>query len=181
MSSAKSAPNDYFEQAVRFVIRWETVYRNGTPVATNDPDDPGGLTKFGIDQRSNPGVDVANLAEKQAVELYRREWADCRADRLEWPLALAHFDSAVNVGPGQAARFLQRAVGEDADGVIGPKTLRAVQAACDDRGAKSVALAVCLQRNQFYRSLVERKPVFGKFLRGWLRRVEDLNREINLA
>jgi lysozyme family protein len=180
-SSGKSGPNDYFEQAVRFVIRWETVYRNGTPVATNDPDDPGGLTKFGIDQRSNPGVDIANLDEQRAVELYRREWADCRADSLEWPLALAHFDAAVNVGPGQAARFLQRAVGADADGVIGPKTLQAVQAACDDRGAKSVALAVCLQRNQFYRALVERKPVFGKFLRGWLRRVEDLNREINLA
>lgn len=171
-----SGRSEAFEAALRFVLRWETVYRNGAAVATNDPDDPGGLTKFGIDQRSNPSVDIANLTEDQAADLYWREWLDCKADQLKWPLSLAHFDAAVNTGPTQAARFLQRAVGAAPDGVIGPVTLKAANAA----DAQSAALACCVERERFYVRLAEQRPRFQKFLRGWLRRVADLRREITL-
>lgn len=169
-----SGRSEAFEAALRFVLRWETVYRNGAAVATNDPDDPGGLTKFGIDQRSNPGVDIANLTEDQAANLYWREWLDCKADKLKWPLSLAHFDAAVNTGPTQAARFLQRAVGAVPDGVVGPKTLEAAKAA----NAQSAALAMCVEREKFYVQLAESKPQFRKFLRGWMRRVDDLRGRI---
>lgn len=37
------------------------------------------------------------------------------------------FDAAVNSGPGQAIRWLQRAVGAADDGIVGPLTLVAVR------------------------------------------------------
>lgn len=173
-SSATSGRSEDFEVAVRFVLRWETVYCDGVAVAENDPKDPGGLTKYGIDQRSNPGVDIASLTEEQAVELYWREWLDCKADCLKWPLSLAHFDAAVNTGPTQAAKFLQQAVGAAPDGIIGPITLKAASAA----NAQSAALACCLERERFYVRLAEQRPRFQKFLRGWMRRVKDLRNRI---
>jgi lysozyme family protein len=169
-----------FKKSLKFVFKWENVYnKKGEVIATNDPDDPGGVTKYGIDQRSNPGVDVANLTEQQAAELYWKEWLDCRAGELPFPLSMAYFDGVVNTGPSQGTKFLQRAVGAKDDGVLGPKTLASAKDACEKRGVESVARAVCSARDRFYIYLVEQKPKFSKFKTGWLRRVSDLSKEVS--
>jgi len=41
----------------------EVLRREGGAKLTKDPDDPGGVTKYGISKRSNPDVDVENLTE----------------------------------------------------------------------------------------------------------------------
>ena len=52
MKPEASIESPRFLAAIAFVLKWETVFdRQGNPIAEHDPDDPGGLTKFGIDQR----------------------------------------------------------------------------------------------------------------------------------
>mgnify|MGYP003149201708 FL=1 len=50
------------------------LHREGGAKITRDPDDPGGLTKFGISKRSNPDVDIENLSEDDAVLIYLEKY-----------------------------------------------------------------------------------------------------------
>lgn len=43
-------------------------------VYTNDPNDRGGETKYGISKRANPDVDVKNLTEDQAKKIYEERY-----------------------------------------------------------------------------------------------------------
>ena len=94
---------------------------------TNDPNDPGGLTRFGIAKNSNPDVDVANLTLDDAKALYKaRYWDPVHGDDLKWPLCLLVFDCAVNQGADIAKKLLQKSVGTVQDGVLGQNTIAAI-------------------------------------------------------
>jgi lysozyme family protein len=99
----------------------------------NDARDPGGETKYGISKRSYPGEDIKNLTLDRAKEIYKRDyWGPAGCDAVPDGLKFDLFDMAVNSGVRPAVRTLQRAAGmkeADVDGVLGPRTLSAVQAA----------------------------------------------------
>jgi lysozyme family protein len=96
----------------------------------HDPDDPGGETKFGIDKRSHPEIDIKNLTIEQAEEIYLEEFNSGFFAALPSPLSLVLFDFAVTSGEGTAAKALQRAIGvRRADGVVGPQTRTVLAAA----------------------------------------------------
>lgn len=98
----------------------------GGETAELDPNDPGGLTKFGISQKAYPSLDIAHLTRDQAKEIYRRDyWLACKCDDLPRALAISVFDTAVNQGTTKAKRLLQMALATTIDGVIGPKTIEA--------------------------------------------------------
>jgi lysozyme family protein len=170
-----------FEHAVAFVLARETVFKKGHHgnydyvISTNIKEDRGGLTKYGIDQRSHPGVDIEALTLLEAKDIYKREyWLKGQCDKLEWPLSLVHFDGCVNCGIGQATKFLQRAVGADDDGVFGKKTLAAVVSACSARSAETIAEEVVKLRTVFYKQLAAKNETDKRFLKGWLNRIEKL-------
>ena len=145
-----------FHRAVQIILDHEGGY-------VDHPDDPGGATNFGISQRAYPLIDIKNLTKKEAVDIYRRDfWDACRCDEINWPLNLYLFDSAVNQGVGTAITTLQRTLGVRLDGVIGPATLAAANAARASIGSDFMA-----ERALAY----SRLSLFGVFGRGWLRRL----------
>lgn len=87
-------------------------------------------------------------------------------------LAIACADYGFHSGPATAVRDLQRCVGALPDGAIGPRTLEAVRAVDRDL---ALALALNERRRARLRTIAER-PGQGKFLRGWVNRVEALDR-----
>lgn len=94
---------------------------------TNDPNDPGGYTRFGIAQASHPGVDVPNLTIDQAKAIYQAGyWAPAGCNFAPDPLKGPLFAAAVNQGVGTAVRIIQHALGVDVDGVMGPQTCAAL-------------------------------------------------------
>lgn len=96
----------------------------------NDPRDPGGETNFGISKRSYPGVNIKTLTREEAEAIYHRDfWKAIKANSMPPIIAVAAFDAAVNQGVSAAARLLQKAVGVNADGQIGPVTLKAINEA----------------------------------------------------
>jgi lysozyme family protein len=107
-----------------------TLLHEGTGPATAHPADPGGLTKYGISKRAYPDVDIGGLTLDDAKRIYRRDfWDALRLDELPEVLAETVFDAAVNSGKRAAVIWLQKSLGAEADGVLGPKTIAAANAA----------------------------------------------------
>lgn len=135
----------------------------------NHPKDPGGETKYGISKRAYPSVNIRALTKDDAKAIYRRDyWKAVKGDELPPALAFQVFDAAVNHGTAWASRALQRVVGAEADGKIGPKTLQAVR-------SKPEADVIDLfngYRELYYKSL----PTFDTFGKGWLARLEENRR-----
>lgn len=94
---------DYFDRCVAFVLKQEAGY-------VNDPHDAGGETNFGISKKSYPSVDIKSLTRDEAIEIYRDDyWRAAGCDKMEWPLCLVMFDTAVNLGVGRVQDFAARA------------------------------------------------------------------------
>jgi lysozyme family protein len=133
--------------------------------------DPGGKTRYGITEAVARRVgyrgDMRELPLDLAKRIYREDyWNAIRAEQLPPAIRYAVFDAAVNSGPAQSVRWLQRALGVTDDGVIGPQTLSAAnQANPDALRARLVA-----QRLRFMTNL----GTFDDFGRGWSRRCCDI-------
>jgi lysozyme family protein len=132
----------------------------------NDPSDPGGATKYGIDQRSHPAENIRALTRERAEQIYLAEFSTSQARKLPSPIAFLYFDMRVNAGEQTAAHCLQRALGVTVDGAIGPKTLAALTAV----PSRDLIRAFTLQRENYYRTLAYRRPSMKKYLGGWLNR-----------
>jgi lysozyme family protein len=140
----------------------------------NDKDDPGGATKFGIDQRSHPELDIKALTREKAEEIYLLEFWQCFAFDMPSPIALVVFDFRVNAGEGAAAKAIQRALGMGRiDGLIGPQTREAYRNQIAQSQA-SLIESFTVRRINFYERLAAQQPRFQKFLKGWLRRARTL-------
>lgn len=131
------------------------------------PRDPGGLTNFGISQRSYPKENIRGMTRERAGQIYRRDfWNAVKGDDLPAGVDLVAFDAAVNSGPLRGAKWLQAGLGVTQDGKIGPATI----AAARKSDAGMVINRACDARMAFLRSLGT-WPTFGK---GWARRVDSV-------
>jgi lysozyme family protein len=173
-------PSPNFQASLPFVLRWEGGF-------VDHPADPGGRTNKGVTQRVYDGWRVARgllprdvkLIDNAEVEaIYETGyWLPPRCDLLRRRLDLVHFDTAVNMGPGRAVRFLQGALGCGVDGDFGPRTEQ-VAAECD---LVATLEAYCAARLDYYRRLVEKRPELRVFLGGWTNRVNALRAEVGLT
>lgn len=141
----------------------------------NDPDDPGGETKYGISKRSFPRVDIKNLTKKQAEDIYWRYYWLPLYDVMPERVGQKVFDLAINTGRKRAHQFLQKGLRSlgykiSVDGVIGQRTMVTIENAVD--ADADIYGALVAQAETYYRNLA-RRGRFSKYLRGWLRRLEE--------
>lgn len=181
---------DVFEKAHAFVAHWE----GGLD---DDPRDPGGITHWGVclrflqdfarrhgDFLASMGVvlpvdrvTIVDLRKDQAKKILKKEFWIPQFEEISKThprIAMCAYDAAVNIGIKPSVRILQQAVGADADGIIGPKTMAAV------RGSSDI-LAACgmlEMRKTYYSDIVERKPWQSCFFNGWINRVNALAKEV---
>ena len=135
----------------------------------NNPKDPGGVTKFGISQRSYPALDIRALSLDEAKAIYQRDyWDQIQGEALPAGLDLLVLDHAVNAGPARAVRLLQHLVGVPEDGLMGPVTLAGVAIA----DPQDLIARYSELRLDFYRDL----PTWRHFGAGWSRRVHRTRR-----
>lgn len=114
--------------------------------------------------------DLKRLTMDQAAEFYfPRYWEAASCDRLPLPVALCHFDTAVNMGPKAAIITLQLAAGlrgREADGIFGPITLEHVTAI----EARTLANQQCWTRLEAYHTICMNVPAKRPALTHWLYR-----------
>ena len=149
-------PEQAWEIAVNLVLKIEG------PMS-DDSYDPGGLTKYGIAKAFHPNVDVANLTEAQALDIYRTEyWLAHKCDQMPFPVNIIVFDGEVNQG-NYGAEALQLSLGVTPDGNIGPVTLAALK----NRDPWELASWVIAYRALQY----VRDSLFYIDGKGWMRRL----------
>ncbi len=163
----------------------------------DDPDDPGGATKFGVTIHTMrrlgldldadgkvTAADVRRLTQAQARDIFVEHYFRRPGiDRLPEPLHATVFDMYVNAG-ANAVRILQGLLvefGQElvADGVIGPKTVRAAHSA-HAAAPEHLADAYGIARRNYYYTLADRRPGSRKYARrrdggkgGWILRAEE--------
>lgn len=150
-----------FEKAIERVLTHEGGY-------VNDPRDNGGETNWGITvavARANGYVGaMRTMSRVQAKAIYRKQyWDAVKADQLPFVVAFQLFDAAVNHGVRRAVMLMQQCVGTTQDGVIGGKTIQAI----NTRNPQQLALLFNAVRLEFYTGLGD----FAHFGKGWTRRV----------
>ncbi len=176
------------EQMIDDVIRREGGY-------VNHPADKGGPTKYGITQqtltarREKPATaeDVQAMKEEEAREIYRAFYfLRPKLNRLPAIIQPQMFDIAVNSGPKQAVRLLQRVLNRMGfgplveDGIIGPQTCRSAEAAAEILET-DLNNALVEERCDFYHALVALNPSQKVFLKGWLRRAEEFRESVRCS
>jgi lysozyme family protein len=176
-------------------IAAEIVAREGGYV--NDPDDPGGATKFGVtihtmrrqcvDLTGDGQINVADvkaLTRKQALDIFIQHYFERpRIAELSAALQKSVFDMYVNAG-SNAIRILQRllrdiGINVTVDGVLGPQSIAAAHqamAAAPDHLADAYGIA---RRNYYFR-LADKRRASRKYARtraggkgGWIKRAEE--------
>lgn len=193
-----------FTLANKFTQKWEKGY-------VNHPNDPGGATFNGVSLRflKDTGIDINgdghinakdieylyknNMQDKVDEIFYEAFWREPNLDQFKsLPVQTVLYDTNVNTGRTQTAKFLQRACNSliidpflklDDDGIIGPKTLARVISLIGNNKELTLSLAFLNQRMDFHNMLVRNSPYPDKrdyrpFAAGWRNRVNDLAKYI---
>lgn len=155
-----------FETAMNFVWQWEGGF-------SNDPDDPGGATNFGITLRTaiENGMDIDHdgdvdvddirkMTPEAAMVVYKNKyWSPIfnAVPNIPWAVAIAGFDAAVNCGPARAKKWVVDAMKTD-------NPVRAVNES----------------RRTHYLNAIAKNPALAKFRNGWFNRVNDLAKLLDI-
>ena len=134
----------------------------------NDPSDKGGETKFGISKRAYPNVDIKNLTTGEAKAIYKKDyWDKIKGDDIKSDLtAYEIFDTAVNMGIRTAGKLAQIVLKVYPDGIIGNKTLNALNSIDEDVFISNYKLAKIAR----YIYITKKNPKNRKFFFGWINR-----------
>ncbi len=94
----------------------------------NNPNDPGGETKFGISKKRYPNKDIKNLTRSQADYLTYKDFYRYRnINTLPNGIREDVVNIGFNQGPERAIMRLQKIVGAKQDAYIGNKTISKIQ------------------------------------------------------
>lgn len=135
---------------------------------SNNPNDPGGPTCWGVTEKvaraNGYQGDMRDFSQNSAKVIYRAlYWDAVRADELPESVRFDVFDGAVNSGVVQSIKWLQRAVGVADDGVLGSKTLAALNA---ENGA-----VIAARYNGHRLMFMTNLKTWSAFSGGWSRRI----------
>lgn len=167
------------EYIARFIKRWEGGW-------ANDPDDSGGCTLSGVTigtyrmyfGEDKTCKDLKNMTEKEWVYCFKKGFYwPCKADSIQnWSLALLIVDHAWMSGVKSSIKRIQRVIGTEADGIIGPKTLKILNEFPEDSFYK-----IWEMRTRYYDNIIAKNPVKKKYKKGWLNRLNSIeyNKDIN--
>ncbi len=157
-----------------FILRWEGGY-------SNDPVDRGGATNKGITIATFRHYYGANATIEQLKALTDEQWMRIflcgfwnpfKADYIaNQSVANICVDWAWASGTGTAIRKVQSLLGVKVDGIVGEKTLSAI----NNSNQRLLFTRIKLARLRFVEAIVNRDPRQRKYINGWKRRINSLS------
>lgn len=156
---------------------------------SNDKNDIGGVTKYGISLRYLKAIgldinkdgkidqqDIFSLTKDKAIDIYYKNWWMKFNYYLldSYEISTKIFDLAINMGATEAHKLLQKSINNlsenkiNVDGILGPSTIKL----SNDLDQKELHEEINNEAFYFYMDLVNLKPKLIKYLKGWLARAE---------
>lgn len=157
---------------IPFIRKWEGGY-------ANDPDDKGGCTMMGVTiatyrkyyGKDKTCADLKKITDDEWLEIFKKGYWDCwKADEIKnQSIAQLCVDMGWGSGPKTAIKKVQAALGCKADGIVGPKTLAALNA----YPSVGVFRKLWSMRYSWLHQIAQ-SGNNKKYLRGWLNRLNDI-------
>ena len=192
-----------FEKAIREVLKNEGVGLPNNPTGyVNDPVDTGGMTNYGITYKTYArwaGIQPHNVTENMmrnisygnAIRIYKElYWDKLRGDQIKkFAIAYALLDFSVNKGPHRVIPMVQEILGgvpiqreSEARIVMNKETLKKLNSLNDEQSRQFLSVFFDKIDDGYY-SIVQNNSSQGKFLAGWLKRVNKARHfaDINFA
>ena len=151
----------------------------------NHPNDKGGPTNMGVtietwrkvgyDKDGDGDIDVDDLILLSKEDVVSRVlkpfyWDRWKADQIN-NQAVANIVVDWTWGSGTwGIKFPQRILGVKDDGIVGPKTIAAIN---DYPDQSELFKKLWLRRKQHFEDIVKADPTQAVFLKGWLNRLND--------
>lgn len=161
-----------FKKSLEKVLRWEGEW-------SNHEADKGGCTMKGITLATYQNYfgkdktceDLRNIPQYQVEYIYKiGYWDKIKGDYIQsQSVAELLFDMAVNSGPRTAIKKMQMLVNVEADGIVGPKTIAAI----NNKNSNLLFKEFFDVRVAYYKMIVQKNPSQKVFLIGWLRRLNS--------
>lgn len=183
------------ENIVPFILKWETgttgigltneqlFEKAKLKGFANDPDDLGGATMCGVTlatfaeycrRKGYPRPTIVRLKAikyKEWLEILKTMfWDKWKADQINnESIALILVDWVWGSGK-YGITIPQKAIGVTADGIVGPKTIAAVNA----KDPKQLFDLIRKERLAYIERICKSRPTNLKYKRGWLNRLNDI-------
>lgn len=183
------------ENIVPFILKWETgttgigltneqlFEKAKLKGFANDPDDLGGATMCGVTlatfaeycrRKGYPRPTIVRLKAikyKEWLEILKTMfWDKWKADQINnESIALILVDWVWGSGK-YGITIPQKAIGVTADGIVGPKTIAAVNA----KDPKQLFDLIRKERLAYIERICRSRPINLKYKRGWLNRLNDI-------
>lgn len=166
------------------------IKREGGSQYTNDPDDQGGPTKYGITlatlhnyrKQAVSAADVQALTEAEAVQIYRTQYFPAGFEKIENDAVLEElFDYGVNSGPGASVSALQTVLKREGlydgaiDGSFGPKSAAGL---AKIKNWPAFFYAIKCERYELLLRYIGRNPSQSKYAIGWSNRLDTIESPI---
>ena len=123
--------------------------------------DSGGITNMGVTKKTYENwvgrevteQEMRDLKVEDVAPIYKeRYWARVRGDELKDGCDLLLFDLAVHSGPRRSVKIAQETAGTVVDGLIGPKTIAAINS---------------MDQTEFIKKFSENRLAFYKRIEAW--------------
>lgn len=133
---------------------------------SNDPNDPGGETKWGISKRAYPSLIIKSLTREDAYNIYKKDfWDKLELYSIPDNVSFQLFDFAVNSGIQTAIRYFQRALGIADDGYFGPISKETMK--------NTSETDMIMNLNAERLNYMTRLSGWSSFSKGWARRIAN--------
>ena len=161
-----------------FILKWEGGF-------VNDPDDLGGATNMGVtistwkqvgyDKDGDGDIDVDDLHLLTREDVVNRVlkphyWDRWKADDIKSQSVANILVDWVWASGAHGIKIPQRLLGVTVDGIVGPKTIAAVNA----RNPRELFDMIKIARFDFIEDICRKRPANNKFKRGWMNRINDI-------
>ena len=157
--------------------KYAVLLRNLEGGFVDDPDDRGGATNCGVTlntfRRHFGAASTVEDLRRMTYAQWKRimktgYWDVMKADGImSQDLAEIMVDWCINSGTA-VIRDIQTVAGVKPDGIVGPKTLAAINSARQ----KDLHERIRLARKHHYERIVAKNPRQSKFLKGWMNRLD---------